>query len=765
MATIVLVSGFLAPADEGVLRGYWSGFSAYLDESTAGARVLVARELSPVGSLHDRALQLFGELYGGAVTADVARGGAGAGAGAGAQSLSPSPSPPPSAAHHRGAKRGRLGVWDEEHPVHLVGHSYGGQTCRVLHEYLARGLFRCGGEPVRSSSAWVRSVTCVNAPLNGSRVVHALGLPRGSPYVAPFSAGYWLTLLMENAARFGPERLAAAIRMPPAHLRGSLPRRLRQLLHNIVGSSRVTGTGDSAASDLSPAASAAWNRFLRTHGTTYYLSIAGSAAATPAPGPARLSPLQLFKAAFLWTMAARRRRAAAAAAAAPCGCGRVDCEACEILGDSDGVAGTNSQGSPPGAPRCAAQLFDLEGGGASVARRGAESVVAPGVWHVQEAACDHLCLAGLPTSDPRASRFADQLVALLRTVDKAGARAGARAGAAADGIGRAAAPPALAKPRAEPPGGDSGGALGAAVLLAPLGGIGAALFATASVAEAALLTAALALTLAAFRRRAPRPPTRPARSRRRRRRPRRPPPRRRRRCRRPCATGRPRRSPARWPARYTLLRCWRARRPPPRAAPSTLRRCFARRPSEGTGSSGGPAPPRPGASSPSPSRHGMCGCTRSSTCIRRPRRCCSGAGTCTRGRARAPGAVPTARGWRTLPRSAPWRCTPSRSPSAAAAAAAAAVAPRDGRRRPCGSRRPLRLRRSRRRTRGRFAPSTTTVARREGRAYRARARLRAPRRESHSAGVPLLRRVYLGMYVFSGSLACRSVRRYSNKCT
>ena len=505
MATIVLVSGFLAPADEGVLRGYWSGFSAYLDESTAGARVLVARELSPVGSLHDRALQLFGELYGGAVTADVARGGAGAGAGAGAQSLSPSPSPPPSAAHHRGAKRGRLGVWDEEHPVHLVGHSYGGQTCRVLHEYLARGLFRCGGEPVRSSSAWVRSVTCVNAPLNGSRVVHALGLPRGSPYVAPFSAGYWLTLLMENAARFGPERLAAAIRMPPAHLRGSLPRRLRQLLHNIVGSSRVTGTGDSAASDLSPAASAAWNRFLRTHGTTYYLSIAGSAAATPAPGPARLSPLQLFKAAFLWTMAARRRRAAAAAAAAPCGCGRVDCEACEILGDSDGVAGTNSQGSPPGAPRCAAQLFDLEGGGASVARRGAESVVAPGVWHVQEAACDHLCLAGLPTSDPRASRFADQLVALLRTVDKAGARAGARAGAAADGIGRAAAPPALAKPRAEPPGGDSGGALGAAVLLAPLGGIGAALFATASVAEAALLTAALALTLAAFRRRAPRP--------------------------------------------------------------------------------------------------------------------------------------------------------------------------------------------------------------------------------------------------------------------
>ena len=68
--------------------------------------------------------------------------------------------------------------WDASSPIHLIGHSYGGNTIRKLLELLTVGhpaLCDHDGRWARPSSAWVRSITCINTPLNGAPLVYGLG--------------------------------------------------------------------------------------------------------------------------------------------------------------------------------------------------------------------------------------------------------------------------------------------------------------------------------------------------------------------------------------------------------------------------------------------------------------------------------------------------------------------------------------------------------------------------------------------------------------
>lgn len=79
--------------------------------------------VSPVASSWERACQLFYQLKGGRVDYGEA--------------------------HSRRHEIERFGPtfqalypeWDEDHPVHLVGHSFGGCTARALQQMLADGCF------------------------------------------------------------------------------------------------------------------------------------------------------------------------------------------------------------------------------------------------------------------------------------------------------------------------------------------------------------------------------------------------------------------------------------------------------------------------------------------------------------------------------------------------------------------------------------------------------------------------------------------------
>eukprot|EP01032_Pedospumella_encystans_P023283 gene23283-26354_t len=142
--TVVFISGFLTPTD-------WLSYPVDLIPENIN---LISVYPSPTGSLHDRACQVFYELFGGTVDYGKEH----------------------SDFHNherfgRTFEKGKLAIWDEDNPITIIGHSLGGCTAWVLQNYLAQGRF--AGIP--TSAAWVSNVICVSAPLNGALQVHTRG--------------------------------------------------------------------------------------------------------------------------------------------------------------------------------------------------------------------------------------------------------------------------------------------------------------------------------------------------------------------------------------------------------------------------------------------------------------------------------------------------------------------------------------------------------------------------------------------------------------
>ena len=113
----------------------------------------IISETGSVSSAHDRAVELFYELYGG--TVDYGE------------------------AHAREYGHSRFGAtrvakwpgWSATQPVDLFGHSYGGNVCLDLVTKLANDWFGIG-----SDVTWVRSLITISAPLNGTTLLYLLGL-------------------------------------------------------------------------------------------------------------------------------------------------------------------------------------------------------------------------------------------------------------------------------------------------------------------------------------------------------------------------------------------------------------------------------------------------------------------------------------------------------------------------------------------------------------------------------------------------------------
>jgi hypothetical protein len=189
MPPVVLIGGFLAPAGRHEL--YWgdSAADSQAATTTTSGRRVIPVSISPVGSVHDRACEIFYALKGGGGRVDF---------GAGHASEH---------GHSRYgaavAAKGLYPAWGRDHPIDLVGHSLGGQTARYLQHLLAGGDFFSVGagqllptsegnseeddtstqhqqqqqqqqhqQPHCTSSAWVRSVTTLSSPLNGTSVVY-----------------------------------------------------------------------------------------------------------------------------------------------------------------------------------------------------------------------------------------------------------------------------------------------------------------------------------------------------------------------------------------------------------------------------------------------------------------------------------------------------------------------------------------------------------------------------------------------------------------
>jgi triacylglycerol esterase/lipase EstA (alpha/beta hydrolase family) len=70
-------------------------------------------------------------------------------------------------------ERGHYPIWDEEHPVHFVGHSAGAQVIRLLQQMLHDKAFQGHDD---TSENWVLSVTSLSGALNGSTRAYLDGM-------------------------------------------------------------------------------------------------------------------------------------------------------------------------------------------------------------------------------------------------------------------------------------------------------------------------------------------------------------------------------------------------------------------------------------------------------------------------------------------------------------------------------------------------------------------------------------------------------------
>ncbi len=161
---IVLVHGFTGwGPDEMVGYKYWGGFWDIEEYLEGKGFEVITVSVGPVSSNWDRAVEIYYQLKGGQVDYGKAH--------SKKYSLIQKPSGK--------SFTGLYPDWDAEHPVHLLGHSMGGQTARML-DYMLENSFYIDSLKTKyensellgeSHSGWIKSITTISSPHNGTTYI------------------------------------------------------------------------------------------------------------------------------------------------------------------------------------------------------------------------------------------------------------------------------------------------------------------------------------------------------------------------------------------------------------------------------------------------------------------------------------------------------------------------------------------------------------------------------------------------------------------
>ncbi|KAL4252168.1 AB hydrolase superfamily protein [Abortiporus biennis] len=165
---LVIVEGFFGSPSAAL----WGDFEHHhRGDDVSESREIIYATISPVGSLHDRACELYHLLKGGVVDYGEDH-----------------------SVGHNHARYGRdygTGMypqWSREKPLHFLGHSLGGATITKLQWLLKTGFFGKTEHPDQ-----VLSLTTVSTPFRGSPIVYLLGhSTSGGPGLQTFSFGWAL---------------------------------------------------------------------------------------------------------------------------------------------------------------------------------------------------------------------------------------------------------------------------------------------------------------------------------------------------------------------------------------------------------------------------------------------------------------------------------------------------------------------------------------------------------------------------------------------
>ncbi|MFQ6676224.1 MAG: esterase/lipase family protein [Fidelibacterota bacterium] len=161
---IVLVHGFRGwGPDEMAGYNYWGGFYDLEEDLKSLGYDVYTVSVGPVSSNWDRAVEMYYQLKGGQV--DYGR----------RHAVTYGIIQKPEGKVYEGL----YPQWDSDHPVHLIGHSMGGQTARMLAWLLENRFFSDSLEtspeesPLlgQSHTGWIRSITTISTPHNGTTLL------------------------------------------------------------------------------------------------------------------------------------------------------------------------------------------------------------------------------------------------------------------------------------------------------------------------------------------------------------------------------------------------------------------------------------------------------------------------------------------------------------------------------------------------------------------------------------------------------------------
>ena len=158
---IVLLHGFMGwGANEMGEYNYWGGHKDFIQEIEENGNIVFELSIGPVSSNWDRAVEAYYQLKGGQV--DYGR----------SHSKKYNINQKPIGKVYKGV----YPQWDENNPVHIIGHSMGGQTARML-QYLLSQEFYWDEKTEKkedsfllgnSQNNWIKSITSISTPHDGT---------------------------------------------------------------------------------------------------------------------------------------------------------------------------------------------------------------------------------------------------------------------------------------------------------------------------------------------------------------------------------------------------------------------------------------------------------------------------------------------------------------------------------------------------------------------------------------------------------------------
>lgn len=246
--TVVFIGGFMMPEN----------YIPYPTESIPSHIRVISVYPSSAASLHDRVMQIFYELKGGTVHYGEEH-----------------------AAFHQHDESGatfpgKFPQWNEHNPVHLIGHSFGGLTARVLHAYLNDSDRFYGHSTTRD---WVLSVNTMNAPLNGCLMVYSLGANINfAPLVRWGSPGFCIGILAHILGYIDSAYIKSNVfdfKLDHWRLGHSHEHALGTLCRALAGCCIHSST-DNAAYDMTLHSQLEWSEYLHSIPGTYYSSVVGT---------------------------------------------------------------------------------------------------------------------------------------------------------------------------------------------------------------------------------------------------------------------------------------------------------------------------------------------------------------------------------------------------------------------------------------------------------------------------------------------------------